>query len=185
MAQVNGAANDYYNQQPPMNYSQQQQGYNGAPQQQSYQQQPYDQKNYQPQTYTQNYGFGPTNYAPQGEKTDFGQTFQVEKPKWNDWWAGALFLIVFAGYAAVSGYVINAYATHRTTNGVGIYNNRNNFGLTTNTIVLFAFCLVVSIVVSYAYVWAARAFTKQFIWITGILNIAFGLATAIYMLYRK
>jgi len=28
-------------------------------------------------------------------------------------------------------------------------------------------------------------FTKQFIWITGILNIIFGFATAIYMLYRK
>lgn len=27
-------------------------------------------------------------------------------------------------------------------------------------------------------------FTKQFIWITGILNIAFGIATAVYMLYR-
>lgn len=33
--------------------------------------------------------------------------------------------------------------------------------------------------------WLARAFTKQFIWITGILNIIFGLVTAIYMLYRK
>lgn len=33
--------------------------------------------------------------------------------------------------------------------------------------------------------WLARAFTKQFIWITGILNIVFGLASAIYMLYRK
>ena len=31
----------------------------------------------------------------------------------------------------------------------------------------------------------ARAFTKQFIWITGILNIVFGLATGIYYLYKK
>lgn len=38
---------------------------------------------------------------------------------------------------------------------------------------------------SFAYMWAARAFTKQFIWITGILNIVFGFVTAIYMLSRK
>jgi len=37
--------------------------------------------------------------------------------------------------------------------------------------VLFAFCLAVALVLSYAYVWLARAFTKQFIWITGILNV--------------
>lgn len=40
-------------------------------------------------------------------------------------------------------------------------------------------------VFSYAYMWAARKFTKSFIWITGILNIVFGFATAVYMLYRK
>jgi hypothetical protein len=42
-----------------------------------------------------------------------------------------------------------------------------------------------SVIFSYAYMWAARAFTKQFIWITGILNIVFGFVTAIYMLSRK
>ena len=51
-------------------------------------------------------------------------------------------------------------------NGGGIYGGRNNFGLDTNTIVLFAFVLVIAVVLSYAYMWAARAFTKQFIWIT-------------------
>lgn len=45
--------------------------------------------------------------------------------------------------------------------------------------------LLIAIVVSYAYVWMARAFTKQFIWITGILNIVFGFVTAIYMLSRR
>ena len=42
-----------------------------------------------------------------------------------------------------------------------------------------------AIVLSYLYLWTARAFTKQFIWITGILNIVFGLVTAIYMLSRR
>jgi hypothetical protein len=50
---------------------------------------------------------------------------------------------------------------------------------------LFAWVLVTAIVLSYLYLWVARAFTKQFIWITGILNIVFGLVTAIYMLSRK
>lgn len=57
--------------------------------------------------------------------------------------------------------------------------------MSTNTIVLFVFCLAVALVLSYAYMWVARAFTKQFIWITGILNIIFGLVTAIYMLSRR
>jgi hypothetical protein len=52
-------------------------------------------------------------------------------------------------------------------NGSGIYGSQNDFGLDTNTIVLFAFVLTVAVVFSYAYMWMARAFTKQFIWITG------------------
>lgn len=38
---------------------------------------------------------------------------------------------------------------------------------------------------SYGYIWLARAFTKKFIYITGILNIIVGLVTALYMLYRR
>ena len=33
--------------------------------------------------------------------------------------------------------------------------------------------------------WMARKFTKQFVWLTGILNIIFGFVTAIYMLSRR
>ena len=39
-------------------------------------------------------------------------------------------------------------------------------------------------VLSYIYVSLARAFPKQFIWVTGILNIVFGLVTAVWMLIR-
>ena len=35
---------------------------------------------------------------------------------------------------------------------------------------MFAFVLGMSTLFSFLYVWAARAFTKQFIWITGILS---------------
>lgn len=45
--------------------------------------------------------------------------------------------------------------------------------------------LITAIVLSYGYMWVARKFTKQFIWITGILNVVLGFATALYMLSRK
>jgi len=94
-------------------------------------------------------------------------------------------LITFAGFVVVSAISIQGYGTTKGFNGGGIYDSKNDFGLDTNTLVLFIFCLAVSIVLSYGYVWMARLFTKQFIWATGILNIIFGFATAIYMLSRK
>lgn len=95
------------------------------------------------------------------------------------------FLAVFLGFAAVSGLTISGYSATKGLNGGGIYDGGNTFGLSTNTIVLFAFVLAVAIVLSYAYVWMARLFPKAFIWVTGILNIVFALVTAIYMLSRK
>ncbi|KAK7539640.1 plasma-membrane choline transporter-domain-containing protein [Phyllosticta citribraziliensis] len=139
-----------------------------------------------PPNYGQNYGppnGADPNYA-YAEKPTFDQAFKIEKPKWNDLWAGILFLIVFGAYVAVSGIAIQGYAATKGFNGGGIYDGANDFGLSTNTVVLFIFCLCVAIVLSYSYVWLARAFTKQFIWITGILNIIFGFVTAIYMLSR-
>lgn len=193
--QGGGEAAGYYN-----GYSN-----NGPPQNGSYQMfepkygqhaQPYGQNNYggqnnyapppqppPPQNYEQPQA-PPPNYGG-GEKVDFEQAFKIEKPKYHDWWAGLLFIAVFLGFAAVSGITIQGYSKTFSFNGGGIYNSRNDFGLTTNTIVLFAFVLASATILSYAYMWAARAFTKQFIWITGILNILFGFVTAIYMLSRK
>lgn len=51
--------------------------------------------------------------------------------------------------------------------------------------VLFAFVIVMAFVLSTIYVFMIRAFTKQLIWITGILQIVFGFVTAIYMLARR
>ena len=118
------------------------------------------------------------------EKATFDQSFQLSRPKFNDVWAGILFLIFFAGFVAVSGISIQGYATTKGFNGGGIYGGNNDIGLSTNTIVLFLFCVASALVLSYGYVLLARVFTKQLIWITGILNIASGLAAAIYMLSR-
>ncbi|KAF7559144.1 hypothetical protein G7046_g5013 [Stylonectria norvegica] len=159
-----------YQQPPPQNF---QQGYeNNAGYQQ--QQPPPPQNN---------------SYAPpqgeNGEKYSFDDAFKIAKPKYNDLWAGILLLAFFAGFAAVSGITIHGYATTKGTQGGGIYDGANNFSLNTNTIILFAFVLGVAVVLSYSYVWIARLFPKQFIWVTGILNIIWAIGTAIFYLYKK
>ena len=117
-----------------------------------------------PPTYGQDFG----NWE---QKPTYEQAFKIEKPKWNDIWAGLLFIAVFAGFIAVSGIALQGYASTYGFNGGGIYDSNNDFGLDTNTIVLFIFCLVIALVLGYGYVALARMFTKQFIWITGILHI--------------
>lgn len=165
-------------------------------QQQAYQQ-GYPPQEYPPQGYgppptqEQQYGYsqappGPPPDAYPPEKVPFDQAFRIDKPKYNDLWAGILFLATMAGYVVVSGIAIQGYAATRSSNGSGIYDgNDQDITLNTNTILLFVFCLCIAIVFSYIYVFLARTFTKQFIWATGILNIIWGLGTAIYMLYRK
>ncbi|KAL8890787.1 MAG: hypothetical protein Q9215_002091 [Flavoplaca cf. flavocitrina] len=184
MAQHGGAADSYYN-------------YGG---QQQYQQQPNSIGNQQPQyppgpdlKFQQpppNYGQNNQNTAPplpqtagDGKQT-FENAFKLEKPKYNDLWAGILLILTFLGFTAVSGLSLQGYASNKSFNGGGIYNAPNDFSLNTNSIVLFAFILLVAFVFSWAYFTAARAFTKQFIWITGILHIAFGIGTCIYYFYR-
>ncbi|KAK0369952.1 hypothetical protein CLIM01_12688 [Colletotrichum limetticola] len=194
MSQPYGESAGYYGgqqqqQQPPYDPKHTQQ-YNDGYQQDYNQQQNYQQP--PPPPPQQGFDNGSNGYGynapPQGydpEKYTFEEAFKIEKPKWNDLWAAILFLAVFLGFAAVSGLTISGYSATKGLNGGGIYDGGNTFGLSTNTIVLFAFVLAVAIVLSYAYVWMARLFPKAFIWVTGILNIVFALVTAIYMLSRK
>ena len=85
---------------------------------------------------------------------------------------------------AVSGLSLEGYNRNHLFNGGSIYSGNNTFSLNTNTIILFAFVLVLAFALSWAYFLLARHFTKQFIWITGILQIVFGFATAIYYFAR-
>ncbi|EEA27314.1 putative choline transporter, neither null mutation nor overexpression affects choline transport [Talaromyces marneffei ATCC 18224] len=126
----------------------------------------------------------PQQYPPENPPS-YDELFKIEKPKFNDIWAGLLLIAVFLGYVAVSGISINKYASTRGFNGGSIYGSSNDFGLDTNTLILFIFVLCVALAFSWAYFLGARYFTKQFIWITGILNCAFAIGTAIYYLYRK
>ena len=136
------------------------------------------------------YDHGPPSYgatfnAPQKDnKQDFNQTFKINKPKWNDLWAGLLLIAVFLGFVAVSGLTISHYSKYKGFSGGGIYNDANDFSLNTNTLILFAFVLAVALCFSWGYFMAARAFTKQFVWLTGILNVALSVGTAVYYLYK-
>lgn len=64
--------------------------------------------------------------------------------------------------------------------------SRNNtVGLNRLTVVLMAYVLAVAFVFSLLYLAMVRKFTKQIIWITGILQIVFGIGTAIFYLWAK
>lgn len=93
-------------------------------------------------------------------------------------------VLVFLGFVAVSGLTIYRYSKYKGFSGGGIYGAGNDFSLNTNTIILFVFVLCVAVVFSWGYFMAARAFTKQFVWITGILNCALSVGTAVYYLYK-
>ncbi|CAL3969977.1 hypothetical protein PZA11_007490 [Diplocarpon coronariae] len=174
-------------QQGPQAYQQNGHGYGQQYQQNQHQHPQYQQFDgsmgplpQQPPNYGNNV---PVDGSNGGGKMDFSfeQTFKVDRPQWNDLWAALLFLATFLGFCAVSGLAIHGYALKGSG---GIYGSRNVVSLNSNTIILFAFVLAVAFVVSAAYFWIIRAFTKQAIWITGILQIVFGVGTAIVYLLR-
>lgn len=94
-------------------------------------------------------------------------------------------VVTFCGFAVVSGITIRKYVMNLSIFGVGVYDTVNSLALNLNTAVLFGFILCVSFLVSWAYFVSARAFTTQFIWATGILNIVFAVGTAIYYMVRR
>lgn len=64
----------------------------------------------------QKYGYSQVPIAPPpgdypDEKVPFDLAFKIEKPKWNDLWAGILFLLTMAGFLAVAGIAINGHGT--------------------------------------------------------------------------
>jgi hypothetical protein len=99
-------------------------------QQPLFQQQPQQQYPDQPPTYSQQ----PVNCL--NEKTDFNQTFRVDKPKYNDIWAALLFLATFAGFVVVSAFAIQGYSATKLFQGGSIYRGPSTVGLSTNTIIL-------------------------------------------------
>ncbi|KAK7202410.1 putative DUF580 domain protein Pns1 [Myxozyma melibiosi] len=119
-------------------------------------------------------------YDEKQSSATFEETFKVEKPRYNDLWAVVLLLAVLGGFTAVSAIALKAYAANHSFFGGGIYGGSESFSLNTNTMYLLGFSVLIGFVLSVAYFMLARAFTKQFIWVTGILNVLLGFATAIY-----
>jgi hypothetical protein len=93
-----GQAADYYDNrdtyqeyQPPQGAPSQ--GYQSyPPPQQGYDQQykPPQQTQYEPKYNAQPPTYGENFNAPQDSNQDFKDTFKIQKPKWNDLWAGLL-----------------------------------------------------------------------------------------------
>lgn len=101
MANYGGEAANYYNQQPasPPNMHQTQ-----APQQDG------------GHPVAGGPQYHPPPYPPQvdqklGPPPTYDEIFAVQKPKWNDVWAGLLFLATCAGFVVVSGFTIQGYGT--------------------------------------------------------------------------
>jgi hypothetical protein len=105
MANYGGNAANYYNQQPPAPpntyqmhpQQQQQQGYNNG-----YNNGPAN-GNYAPPSYP------PPQSDPKGPPPSYDEVFAIQKPKWNDLWAGLLFLATCAGFVVVSAISIQGY----------------------------------------------------------------------------
>jgi hypothetical protein len=53
--------------------------------------------------------YPPPDSVPKGEPPSYDELFAIKKPKWNDVWAGLLFLATCAGFVAVSGISIQGY----------------------------------------------------------------------------
>ena len=66
-----------------------------------------------------------------------------------------------------------------------MYGSANNFSLDTNTIILFVCVLGIAFAFSWLYFLATRMFTKQIVWITGIINCCLAIGTACYYFYLK
>lgn len=122
------------------------------------------------------------NYNPQAS-LEFSQAFKIEEPKYHDLWAALSFLCTVVGFIAVSVLSIHGTDIGSSSRNKGIYRT-DTVALNSNTIILFAFVLCIAFVTSLTYFWIIRTFTKQAIWITGILQIVFGLATAFYYFSR-
>lgn len=67
---------------------------------------PYQQQSYQQQ---QPYQQQPSQFQYGDDKVPFEQAFKIEKPKYNDLWAGILFLAFMAGFTVVSAIALQGY----------------------------------------------------------------------------
>lgn len=53
--------------------------------------------------------YPPPQSKPEGPPPSYDEVFAIQKPKWNDIWAGLLFLATCAGFVVVSAISIQGY----------------------------------------------------------------------------
>lgn len=136
-----------------------------------------------PQDY-QGYDAENQSYQGYSEKPppleQFDESFKVEKPRFNDWPFAIFFLLTFAGLFVVAGICLHALRLTWSYQGGSIYDNSNHFTLNSNTIIMFAFVIVISVVLSLLVIMFARYASRLFITTGLILNVVLGIGTAIY-----
>ncbi|KAF3987245.1 hypothetical protein FT663_04024 [Candidozyma haemuli var. vulneris] len=161
---------------------QQNQGYNqGYDQNQQYNQGGYGGQN-QDQEAQNN---GPFSEKP-NESENFDEAFKVSKPKFNDWYFGIFFLATVIGFIVVAVITIRALKqTWDFQGGGSIYDNANTFTVNSNTVIMFAFSIVISVVLSVLMIVLARTQAKWFIILGLIMNVVLGIGTAIFYFVEK
>jgi hypothetical protein len=106
MANYGGEAANYYNQQPPPPPNAYQKH---PPPQTDYNNGPANGGHYAPPPYP------PPQSEPKGPPPSYDEVFAIQKPKWNDVWAGLLFLATCAGFVVVSAISIQGYGEHTSS----------------------------------------------------------------------
>ncbi|QSL66157.1 hypothetical protein MERGE_000532 [Pneumocystis wakefieldiae] len=116
------------------------------------------------------------------EAIEFSEKFKVDK-KWKDVWAFVLFFISLIGFICISGVSIHDFLksggdSRRSFSGGA------SFTVNSNTVFLYVCVVSVASVLSFLYFLLARVYTKQFIWLTGILQIVFILGIGLFYMIR-
>lgn len=114
---------------------------------------------------------------PQGET--FDEAFKVEKPKYNDWPFSVFFLLTVAGFVAIAVITIRAYSNNYSEQGSGIYTSQSTFTLNSNTVILFIFAILISLVIAVSTLMLARIHPRGFITTSIVVNVVMGIGTAI------
>ncbi|CAK9438723.1 uncharacterized protein LODBEIA_P29470 [Lodderomyces beijingensis] len=131
-------------------------------------------------TYVVNPDLENTKYEKPHPSQNFDESFKIEKPRFNDWPFTIFFILTLAGFIAVAGITVNALRATYGDQGSGIYDDDSSFTMNRNTVILFAFVLVISLVLSALGILFVRAFAKTFIYVACILNVVLSIGTAIF-----
>ncbi|GBL50361.1 pH nine-sensitive protein 1 [Candidozyma auris] len=127
---------------------------------------------------------GPFSEKPNNSE-NFDDAFKVQKPKFNDWPFALFFLATVCGFIAVAVITVRALKDTWSFQGGSIYDNNNTFTLNTNTVIMFAFSIVIAVVLSVLMIVIARLQARWFIILGLIMNVVLGIGTAIFYFVER